>query len=210
MYFYTHPSLQTLEKIITTIKIKQLRKKMIHHFFEYCLVSYLANENIDTLRDLRRGEPVSVSNVMIKTQNFFASERYKQQKRSIKESSTPDICLERGSSRIIIDAYDGTLQKEIKSKLDSYDKFFKDAKVFVFASGISAREMFEFRSNTFAFYCKIEEEVVHVEEITIGDLVINIKTINEQYFKAYRNFSKEFHYWCLCDESKEILTTKSR
>ena len=208
-YFYTHSSLQTFKNVFTAIKIKERKKMMINDFFEYCLVSHLANEDIEPLRKLGRGEVVDVSNVMIKTQNFFELEKnklLKLQKRKIEgKMSTPDICLESGDKKIIIDAYNGTSKKEIKSKLRAYSECFPGAQVYVFASGIDRIEMFEVKSKTFALYCENEKgDLVTVEEILIGSLVINIKTINDQYFLEYSNFYHEVHYWLVRQEQENF------
>ena len=170
-YFYTNHSnpKETVENIFKTLKIPQLKTKMVNNFFEYCLISYLVKEDINLLKELRRGNPITTSNVVIKTHEFF-----ERDDRILIEGedyfNLPDIFMASGDEKIIIQVYDGVPNKDIMDRFESFElDQFNNSKIYVFASCISSLEMLKQKKNTFKLFHVNQKEQ-------------SIKEVFEHYF----------------------------
>ena len=176
---------------------------MVNNFFEYCLISYLVKEDINLLKELRRGNPITTSNVVIKTHEFF-----ERDDRILIEGedyfNLPDIFMASGDEKIIIQVYDGVPNKDIMDRFESFElDQFNNSKIYVFASCISSLEMLKQKKNTFKLFHvnQKEQSIKEVLSITFGKLVIDINSLNDQYFQAYNNFSNCFYYWSTMNQT---------
>jgi len=206
LFFYTDccDDFKTLERILKYTRIKELRGKLVNDFFEYCLISYIAREDEAILNTLATGGEASLDGWRITTQDYFVEQN--RQKHDKKQTPTPDVHIQTASETIIIDAYDGTSEREIKSKCNHYKSWKPAAHVHVFSSGISRLEQLELAREPFQF--TIDEK--KVTEITIGSRTLSIDELNRQYFEHYAAFKRENSYWRNCERTRKIEKTVSR
>ena len=214
-FYYTshHAEEKTLGNILRTTRISELRSKLVDDYFAYILVSYACKENEQDLGTLSSGEPCTIGNVTVRTQDWFQVERIKSlsQRTEVDDCDekikTPDLVLSCLGKEVVIDAYNGANEKEIKRKLQEYANHFKDAKIYVFASGLSKLEQMVSRSEfEFAFYELVEGDLVFVPVIMLSDdLTLKIEEINDRYKVQYCIFKSENFYWQQCEAHKKIL-----
>jgi len=189
----------------------------VDDYFEYILVSYACKENEKDLKTLSSGESCTIdNNVIVKTQDWFQVKRNNnnQSKRTEVDDcdekiKTPVLVLSCLGEEVVIDAYNGSNEKEIKRKLRAYADNFKNAKIYVFASGLSKLEQMVSRNGfKFAFYELVGGDLVDVPEIMLGDdLTLKIEEINDRYKVQYCIFKSENFYWQQCEAHKKILQT---
>ena len=110
---------------------------------------------------------------------------------------------------MVIDAYNGANENEIKRKIRAYAHHFKNAKIYVFASRLSTLEQMVSKSGfEFAFYELVNGDLTYVSEIVLSDdLTLKVADINDQYNEEYRIFKSENFYWQQCEAHNKILQT---
>lgn len=216
----------TLTKILRTTKISELRYKLVDDFFEYCLISYLLNENEELMSDLSCGKEIKIGDTVLKSQDYFSLQlgNYSPKLSKIDEiedppsgkvcrtNKTPDIVIEDGPRKWVVDAYNGTSSKEIRSKLRTYKKAFPTSNVYVFSSGVSAmQQLTALPPVKFSIWSlSTEDEPVEVTEpIVCGAVIIDISTINEKYMAEYKIFLSDIFYWQLCEKEQNIIQSRN-
>lgn len=215
LYYYTttDDDKSTLCNILRATKISEFRGKCINDFFEYCLVSYVTNEDQTLLESLSKGESVELGQGgVICTQEYF--EKSKQIDDETTEldtaldssNKTPDLYIKCGDDSCVIDAYNGTGMKEISKKLQSYSKCFPKSRVYVFSSGVSALEQLTDKNKpSFYFHCKEDGELKTVDRIECGTVVLDLSAICNKYFSEYRIFKSDVFYWLNCEQAGTIM-----
>lgn len=218
-YYYTttDDELSTLHNILKTTKISEFRGKCVNDFFEYCLVSYVADENEKLMGQLSKGCLVELNKcgALICTQERFEQmkqnyESTLQTKQDCKYSShkTPDLYIECNGQSCIIDAYNGTNEKEILKKLNTYSFEFPNCQVYVFSSGVSVLEQLTTKCvPTFSFHCIKDEKLTTVNKIECGTFILEISALCDKYFSEYRVFKSEIFYWLNCEQEGKIIQT---
>lgn len=217
-YTTTDDEPRTLECILKTVGILEFRKTIVSNFFEYCLISYLVDENITAMKELSFGNASTWKGALIKTQDFFTNKGNSSStllsdgsSSSLHDSTSasPDILIEHDSSIYVIDAYNGTSAKEIKKKINDYAKSFQTTNAYVFSSQIAAAEDLSLKGFNFKlFQLDNNQELKEIEKIRIGQLVIDIQDINKKYFDEYRRFYLDYFYWLNCEREGKIIKTQ--
>lgn len=204
-YFYTDNSDET-ETLKSILRATKMKKRLVNDFFEYCLISYLLDEVESDLEVVSRGRPVTKSNVLIKTQDFYKIPN------NAEEETTPDVVLEFGGQTWVFDAYNGTSEKEILRKCQSYRRDFKTPHVYVFSSGFSALEQISAQSSATFRLTTLNDQTLEIvsDPIIIGDLSISISELNERYRNEFLVFWNEIFYWQHCEQQNRILKVKER
>jgi hypothetical protein len=132
-------------------------------------------------------------------------ERFEQNKRI---DETPDLYIECDGQSCIIDAYNGTSEKEIEKKLNLYSSHFPQSRVYVFSSGVSALEQLTAEDKpTFSFHCITDKTLKRVSRIECGTVVLELSAICDEYFSEYRIFKSEIVYWLNCEQEGTIIQT---
>jgi hypothetical protein len=196
-------------------RMREFGFKMVNDYFEFILLSYLCCEHEGKLEQLRK-EAVRIGrcdDVTLVTQGHRVADREAGTK-IFREQTTPDITLSFENSILVIDAYDGSSEKEMKSKLAQYSKDFSKkhytaVDVFCFSSSYASMNQFAtkppcFKMHSIAKNGNLEEH----KEINFGSVVINIEKLNNSYLSHYEDFRSEVYYWLRCDKKGEIIQTK--
>jgi hypothetical protein len=201
-YYYTSTDdeKETLENILKTTEIKSFRSRLIDKFFETCFISYVLNEKIDFMSCLSNGEEVKLNNLTIQSQDYFILNKI---------AVTPDFVIKNDNNDIwVVDAYNGSSEKEVKRKYQKYASHFNTKNVFVFCSNVTGSEQFVCSTdclNLFKLKTISNNIVEEVDAIQCDSIAININEINEKYYKAYQDFSNEVYYWQTCEKQKKII-----
>ena len=212
LYYYTTTDneMETLSNILKTTKLSEFRGKCIDHFFEYCLVSYITNENVQLMRRLSKGETGYLQDgVCVRTQEYFELLNEEiEMDTSYKKRGTPDLFIEYNGNSFIIDSYNGTNEKEIRKKINFYKSRFENVVVYIFSSGVSTLEQFTAKiTPTFMFFGLEGEKLAVIQKIKCGPIVLDIDLLRKQYFTEYRIFKSEIYYWLCCEQEGAILKT---
>ena len=210
-YYYTTTDneVETLSNILKTTKISEFRSKCVNDFFKYCLVSYITKENKQQMKQLSRGEMVTLHDgVCIRTEEYFEENSGKEFTKKV----TPDLFISCKEQYCIIVAYNGTNLKEIKTKISYYSRFSKTkANFYVFSSGVSTLEQLTAKkSPVFTFYCMENGDLNAVAKIQCGSIVLDIGELREKYFTEYSIFKNELHYWLHCEKEGTIVKTNDK
>lgn len=213
-YYYTTTDDEhnTLQNILRSTKISEFRDKCVNDFFEYCLVSYVTNEDEELMEKLSQGKSVILQGgAIVRTEEYFEKTKRAETTEldgQVSSQKTPDLYIECGDEACIIDAYNGTSEKEILRKLNAYSESFPNARVYVFSSGVSRFEQLTAKDQpTFAFYCQPREgnKPIQVDSIQCGTISFDISIIREKYFSEYRIFQSEVFYWINCQQAGDII-----
>lgn len=212
----TENGMLTLNKILQTTKISGWRYKLVDDFFEYCLISHLLNEDETLMSDLSCGKEINIDGTILKSHDYFELGNNPNELSEIDECSqsnkTPDIVIENGQSKCVVDAYNGTSHKEIRRKLLMYKTAFKTSDVYVISSGVSdMKQLTASQGMKFSLWSlSTEDKAVEVtESIVCGAVAIDIKVINEKYRSEYKFFLSEIFYWQLCEKEQRIIQSLS-
>jgi hypothetical protein len=199
-YTTTDDDVETLQHILRVTKISELRTNYVNYYFEFILFSYIMGENITLLNELKEKHTVTLSNgVKISTQEYSRAQEY---------SKTPVLMIEYEGQLCIIDDYNGSSEKEIRSKINVYSQHFPGACVYVFSSGVSRLEQLSTKTRpTFSFHCITDGNLTEVPEISRGPLVLKISDLSNNYFSEYSIFKSEIFYWMSCEQQGCILRT---
>lgn len=99
-YFYhTSDNLQdTLTNILQTTKLSEIRTRSIDDFFEYLLISYIARENEQLLKELNKYKQMTIEDgITLRIQDFFSLETQSSatddRHESDDKTSTPDVLI---------------------------------------------------------------------------------------------------------------------
>ena len=217
LYYYTTTDNDkfTLYNILRATKISEFRGKCINDFFEYCLVSYVTNEDQTLLESLSKGERVELGQGgLLCTQEYFeknklivdATTEVHVDHALDSSYKTPDLYITCGNHSCIIDAYNGTNEKEILKKLQSYSECFPKSRVYVFCSGVSALEQLTSKNkSSFSFHFKEGGKLKTVDRIECGTVVLDLSAICNKYFSEYRIFRSDIFYWLNCEQAGTIM-----
>lgn len=217
-YYYTTTDDEnsTLHNILRTTKISEFRGKCVNDFFEYCLISYITNEDEELMENLSKGNEVTLeNNASISTQEHFERRIEGNETTELDNSScskkTPDLYIDCEGQSCVIDAYNGTSKEEIMKKIRSYSSCFPQSRVYVFSSGVSALEQLTTSKGTFSFYCMDDmndKTPKKVPKIECGPVILDISEICDRYFSEYRIFKSEIFYWLNCEQEGSIMQTQ--
>jgi hypothetical protein len=201
----------TIKSIMQATRISELHRKLVNDFFEYCLISYVCKEDINVMDKLSKGKEVKLENgVMVKTQDYFLNsdnqcsevDSNARGDGSI-DSKSPDLYLSYEGSSLLVEAYNGSNQKEYLKKFHKYRN--KATSMYVFVSGVSRIEQFSVKNRQqFKFFNESDEEV---SVLQIGPLEIDIREIRDKYMDQYKKFYNEVNYWERCEIIDEIIRT---
>lgn len=204
-YTTTDDEQKTLKEILKKTKISEFRNRLVNDYFEYCLISYLTEEDISLMEPLSSGKEVKIkSNITMITQDYYTANST-----SIVGDKSPDCTLIEGTKKILIDAYDGANEDHIKKKIRKYKNTFSNADVYVFASNVARLEQLSSKNlPTFQFKrLNNDNHLETVDKIEIGTLTIDANEIHEKYFQEYERFQSEVFYWQRCENQKTIIQT---
>lgn len=208
-YYYTNTDNEkaTTNNIVKTLKLLEIKEGMIADFFEYCLISFLADEEIKILELLNQGQPCTREGFEIRTKEYFLN----HEKHFDRQDLPTIVLVVKGKEMWIIDAYDGNSESEIKQLLNSHQSNFKNANIMIFASMIDKREHTIHESNTFRFFTQKKSSsssLIQEDSFNVGSLTISSKKLNTKYFKEYEIFSSEFYHWELCNHKQRLVKQK--
>ena len=212
-FFYTNTDnvRETLGNILRMTRISTMRGKLIDKYFEYLLISHICGEDVSVLHKLSAGRECEINGVYIKTQDSFELKRMEQQSEIDSAKSqfkTPDLWLKYNNDTFIIDAYNGSNMKEVQRKIRSHRDYFKNAKVYLFVSGVSALEQVVSKAGVqFRIYTLNGNKEVEVEEIKVGPLVVSVHDLNSIYREQYLIYKTEIFYWQHCEIHDTIIQT---
>lgn len=214
--FYTSDSdeKKTLENILAKSSVKRQRKGLVHAFFEASIVSWLLqDEDPDTLSFLTQENYVTLRNgYTLVTEIYFRDlNEGKADVLNIRQkfaggTKTPDLLLFKDHEGYIIDAYDGTSEKEVPQKITMYTKEFPNCTVAVIASGIGGLQQLSLsRRSTFTWDALDKDAITPFFRSLLDDFCSN-----GPIWKAYAEFVSEIHYWILNESQSRILKSGTR
>lgn len=181
-------------------------------YFEYSLVSYITNENIDLMKQLMNGNEITINEARVMVQEYFSNN--KRTKRLSDESDqdddtktelTPDVFIKHDTKTWIIDAYNGANLASIREKINLYKGQYPEAFVYIFASDWANINSLTFgNKQAFSIY-HLDDQDKCVETSTIDcPIAIDIDEINRRYVGEYRLFNEEIVYWINCFQEESI------
>jgi hypothetical protein len=206
-FFYTDQSdaRETLKNILRVTMISVDRDRLVNIFFEYCLISFLTQENVKSMSLLSKGDEVMIcDDVHMVTDDFFKLKK----KNGDATTLTPDVRLRTEENFIIIDAYNGSNLKEVKGKLRLYKDGFKDAEeVYVVASALSTMEQIvsSQRKDFVLYQLGKDGSLNKPSQLKFGEFTFDIKDFNDTYREELEIFASEVYYWQLCEVHDTII-----
>merc|ERR1712173_574766 len=146
------------------------------------------------------------------------------------KQGTPDVTIHINGEEdpwCVVDAYNGTSEKEVARKLQAYaQQFPKATHILVFASTITTREQFvvpKWKNKKdekkqadldpkpcyqFKLYSLQDGNIESISGVSCDKFKVELDELNERYFSQFHLFSVEYDYWQSSHMQQKIIKTQ--